>query len=619
MPSKSVLDLMRERGLLSQDFVTQAQTIVVSQKVLPEDALLSLSGVDAEAVARVAGEVYAMPYMDLTTRKVPFEILNKFPEDIARKYNMVVFETTGDSMIKVAVSKPWDPVTRKALDFIRNKNNVTIDPYITSQKGIVAILDQYANPVLVMKDTGAPKVEPVKEAGEVKAPTLQDTKETPVKIDTLKTEKEAKPVVSDLAENDLANLVQEEVTSKEQLQDLMNSSAIPRIVAAIIKFAVTSKTSDIHVEPNSEADTRVRFRVDGVLQTIATFPGRDHAAFVSRVKILAKLKIDEQRVPQDGRIDVTFGDREIDLRISTFPTINGEKVVMRILDKGGGIIQMEQLGLTGKSFDYLMSAIQIPHGVLLVTGPTGSGKSTTLYAIIGRLNKEGVNIVTLEDPVEYQINGIAQSQVKPYIGYTFAQGLRSILRQDPNIIMVGEIRDKETAEMAVQSALTGHLVLSTLHTNDAAGAIPRLIDMGIEPFLIASSLHTIIAQRLVRKVCQNCKKVFELPATVLEDMKREYEKVPEEYKKDIPFDLQTVVKGEGCKVCSMSGYKGRIGIYELLPVSEAIQKLLIARASANDILHQALSEGMITMKQDGILKVLKGVTTMEEVYRVTNT
>jgi len=602
---KTVGDILLERGLITAEDLKKAQDVASKEQALLEDALLGLELVNGEDLAKVSGEVYGMPYIDLSDKKIPFIVLSKFPEEIARKYNMVVFETVDDQMIKVAVSKPWDPVTRKALDFIKTKQHINIDPYVSSQEGLEKALEQYSKPVMITKATGE---EPVKEK-EVPALPIKEKPAVAAKEEKIEEEK--------IKETSLAALVKEEIKNAEQLEKIITTSAIPRVVAALIKYAVSLRASDIHIEPFEDKDTRVRYRIDGVLHNIATVPKKDHPALVSRVKILAKLKIDEQRIPQDGRIDVVFDDREIDLRISTFPTINGEKVVMRILDKVGGIIKLEQLGVSGRSFDKLLEAIKIPHGILLVTGPTGSGKSTTLYAVLSRLNKEGVNIVTLEDPVEYQIDGISQSQVKPYIGYTFASGLRSILRQDPNIIMVGEIRDKETAEMAVQSALTGHLVLSTLHTNDSAGAIPRLIDMGVEPFLISSSLHTIIAQRLVRKICPECKKRAKLSTAILEDMKKEYEKIPEQYKKEIPFNVDNVYEGQGCPKCNGAGYRGRIGVFELLRVSDEVQKLTIQRASANTILDQALKEGMITMKQDGVLKVLQGITTMEEVYRVT--
>ena len=595
---KSLPDLLLERKLVNIESIQKAKELAAKEGAFFEDALLALDALSQEDLGKTAAETYGLPFIDLASRKIPFVVLSKFPEDISRKYNMVVFEVVSDQMLKVALAKPWDPVTRKALDFIRAKNHVNLDPYVTTLNSLGKVWEQYKNPIMVERQ------------GETKKP--EEKKETAVS-----SEKKIEEEVFEASQ--IAALVPEEVDTKEILMDIIKNSTIPRAVAAIIKFGVTIRASDIHIEPLEKQDTRIRFRIDGVLNHLADIPKKDHAAFVARVKILSKLKIDEQRVPQDGRIDVMFNDKAIDLRISTFPTIDGEKVVMRILDKTGGVVKIEDLGLVGKSYDQFIEAIKIPHGILLVTGPTGSGKSTTLYAAISTINTEGVNIVTLEDPVEYQMSGVNQSQVKPYIGYDFANGLRSILRQDPNIIMVGEIRDKETAEMAIQSALTGHLVLSTLHTNDAAGAIPRLIDMGVEPFLISSSLHTVVAQRLVRKVCENCKKEIEVPEPVYEDIKREFDKIPDQYKQDLIFKVEDrkMLSGAGCVKCSGTGYRGRIGIFELLRMTEAIQALTIKKSSSTDILNEALKQGMITMKQDGVLKVLRGITTMEEVYRVT--
>jgi len=603
--TKTVADILLEKKLIKPEDVKRAEELASKRGAFLEDAIYALGIVNEEELARVIGEAYNLPYIDLANKKIPFIVISKFPEDVAKKYNIVVFETISDKMIKVALAKPWDPVTRKALDFIRTRNQINIEPYVVTQSGLLKALEQYKNPVMVEKETGLLEEKPAEEEG---------VKMAGAEKEEAKEEEKIEVEVSKIAE-----LAKEEITDVKQLQDIINNSAIPRVVAAVIKYGVFSKASDIHVEPMEREDTRIRYRIDGILHSLVTISPKEHAAFVARVKILAKLKIDEQRIPQDGRIDVVFGDKEIDLRISTFPTINGEKVVMRILDKSGGAIRIEDLGLIGKPLDLFLEAIQIPHGILLVTGPTGSGKSTTLYAAISRINKEAVNIVTLEDPVEYQMNGVNQSQVKSYIGYTFASGLRSILRQDPNIIMVGEIRDRETAEMAVQSALTGHLVLSTLHTNDAAGAIPRLIDMGVEPFLIGSSLHTVMAQRLVRKICPDCKKEIAMPEAVYEDMKAEFDKIPKQYKIDLVLDLDSkkMFKGEGCVKCNNTGYRGRFGIFELLPVTEKIQELAIKRSSSTEILNEALREGMITMKQDGVLKVLRGQTTIEEVYRVT--
>lgn len=601
--TKGLPEILLERGIVDAETIAKAKDLAAREGAFFEDALLAIDAVSEEDLAKIAAEIYGLPYIDIATKKIPFIILSKFPEEISRKYNIVVFETMGDQMMKVALSKPWDPVTRKALDFIKTKENIVIDPYVTTASGLEKAWEQYEKPVMVEK-----RGEEIE-----KKETKEETKKDGVKKEGAKDEEEK------FEASQIATLVPGEVKTKEELADIIANSTVPRMVAGIIKFGASIRASDIHIEPSEKGDSRVRFRVDGVLNHLADVPRKYHAAFVARVKILAKLKIDEQRVPQDGRIDVEFDDKAIDLRISTFPTIDGEKIVMRILDKSGGIIKIEDLGLAGKSYDQFLEAIKIPHGILLVTGPTGSGKSTTLYAAISQINREGVNIVTLEDPVEYQMPGVNQSQVKPYIGYSFANGLRSILRQDPNIIMVGEIRDRETAEMAIQSALTGHLVLSTLHTNDAAGAIPRLIDMGIEPFLISSSLHTVVAQRLVRKICLDCRKEIEIPEATYEDMKKEFDKIPEQYKQDLFFSLESrkMYAAVGCPSCNGSGYRGRIGVFELLRVTDKVQELTVKRASSAQILDQALTDRMITMKQDGVLKVLRGITTMDEVYRVT--
>lgn len=610
--TKSVAEVLLERKLVRPEDIKKAEDMAAKQGAFIEDALFALALIEEEDLARIIGEVYSLPYIDLADKKIPFVIISKFPEDIARKYNIVVFETVSDQMLKVALAKPWDPVTRKALDFIRTRNHINIDPYVVTPSGLLKVLGQYKNPVMVEKETGeevVKPVEPVKPLASIGGIAVTKPPEGEKKEDV--------NVEAEISE--ISTLVKEDIETADQLKELIKNSAIPRTVAAIIKYGVFSKASDIHVEPMEGKDSRVRFRIDGILHELASIAQKDHTAFVARIKILSKLKIDEQRIPQDGRIEANFGDKEIDLRISTFPTIHGEKVVMRILDKSSGAVKIEDLGLFGRPLKLFLEAIQIPHGILLVTGPTGSGKSTTLYSAISKVNNESVNIVTLEDPVEYEMNGVNQSQVKSYIGYTFASGLRSILRQDPNIIMVGEIRDRETAEMAVQSALTGHLVFSTLHTNDSAGAIPRLIDMGVEPFLIGSSLHTVVAQRLVRKICLECKKEVDMPEVVYEDMKKEFQNIPDEYKVGlaVELDAKKMFVGAGCTKCNGSGYKGRFGIFEVLPMTEKIQELAIKRSSSTEILNQALREGMITMKQDGILKVLKGQTTIEEVYRVT--
>lgn len=421
-------------------------------------------------------------------------------------------------------------------------------------------------------------------------------------------------VETEKSDDELGSLLTEDIATTSQLDAIIKEGYVPKIVAALINFALSHKSSDIHIEPQVKT-LRARCRIDGVLEDVAKMPLSMHPQIISRIKILSRLKIDESRIPQDGRFSVAFKDKEVDVRVSSLPTVHGEKIVLRVLDKSQKILSLEDLGMQGSSFDNAIAAIAKPWGVILSTGPTGSGKSTTLNAIINRLNVPDKNIITLEDPVEYETAGVNQCQVKPEIGFTFASGLRSVLRQDPNIIMVGEIRDAETAGMVTHAALTGHLVLSTLHTNDTSGSLPRLINMGIEPFLITSSINLVIAQRLIRLICPKCKEEVKLPAKLLDDIKAELQKIPPNTRdaKRIPQELRFFY-GRGCPECTQ-GYRGRIGIFETLIVSDKIEELAVARRPANEIKDAAIAEGMITMKQDGILKALAGLTTIDEVFQ----
>ena len=393
--------------------------------------------------------------------------------------------------------------------------------------------------------------------------------------------------------------------------------------------AATQGASDVHIEPR-EKDLKIRFRVDGILQDTMTLPKSIEPALISRIKILSNLKIDEHRIPQDGQFQVHVNGRDIDLRIAIAPVVYGEQIVIRLLDRSGANLTLESLGLKGQAFRLVNEGITRPHGMTLATGPTGSGKSTTLYAALEKLNQVSVNIITLEDPVEYRVNGVNQIQVNPDVGLTFASGLRSILRQDPNIVMVGEIRDRETADLAVQAALTGHIVLSTIHTNSAAGVLPRLLDMQIEPFLIASTVNTVIGQRLVRTLCPKCREQAQSSQaeteSIIETLNMLLPKTTDEQTKmvetfgyeTLPLASQkayTLYKAKGCANC-IDGYKGRLGIYEVFAMTEAMEGLLAKRASTPEIQNQAQKDGMITMKQDGYLKVLGGLTTLEEVARV---
>jgi len=384
----------------------------------------------------------------------------------------------------------------------------------------------------------------------------------------------------------------------------------------LLEYAVKSKASDIHIEPQEDR-TRVRYRIDGILQEKLTLPKGVHDSVIARIKILSNLKIDERRLPQDGRFKVEVGETKTDLRVSTLPTVNGEKVVIRLLKEQAKVLTFKDLGLWGTSLKRMEEALLKPHGIVLVTGPTGSGKTVTLATALAKLNTVRVNIVTLEDPVEIRVAGVNQVQINPAAGLTFASGLRSFLRQDPNVIMVGEIRDAETAELAIHAALTGHLVLSTLHTNSAAGALPRLLDMGAEPFLLASTVNLVLAQRLCRRICEKCKEEFEVPAEMVTDVRSTLGGMFDEFAKGrLVNDKLMLWHGKGCELCGNLGYVSRIGIFEVMTISEKISRMVLERKPSSEIDGVGREEGMITLKQDGFIKALQGLTTLEEVLRV---
>ena len=400
---------------------------------------------------------------------------------------------------------------------------------------------------------------------------------------------------------------------------------IVRIVDTLLEYAIFEGASDIHIEP-TEKDVVIRYRVDGVLRDVMRLPKSIQPGLIARIKILANLKIDEHRLPQDGRFKITTSDYKISFRVSIIPVFDGEKVVLRLLNESAEVLSLEQLGLQLKALELIKLNIKKPHGIILVTGPTGSGKTTTLYTLINLLNKPDVNISTIEDPIEYRMPRINQSQVNPKIGYTFAVGLRALLRQDPNIVMVGEIRDNETAEIAAHAAMTGHLVLSTLHTNDASTTPPRLLEMDIAPFILASTINVIIAQRLVRKICLNCIQSYTLTKKAVEDIEKRFnlKRMLEVLEREgiilsakTPIDSLLFYRGKGCKQCNNTGYKGRIGIYEVLQVDTKIQNLILSRATTDEVRKAAEEQNMLTMQQDGFIKAKNGITTIEEVLRVT--
>ncbi len=551
-----------------------------------EKILIEMPEIPKEDLCKVMAISLNMPYVDLRTKKIDSKVLNVITRDMAEKYQVVPFGIIGQ-FLNVAMVDPNDV---QSIDFIEKKTGFRIRSYMATKESLEQVIAQYENFSLDIENAIS---------------DISETKTPEVEIEKIK-----KP------ELDMVNMVQD--------------APITRAVNTIMEYAVKSRASDVHIEPR-EKDIKVRYRVDGILHNTMTLPKSIHPALVSRIKILSNLKIDEHRIPQDGRFQIKSEKSEIDLRVSVTPIVYGEKVVIRLLDKTSGIITLEELGIKGRAYDIIQDGIRRPHGMILSTGPTGSGKSTTLYAVLQKLNIPDVNIITVEDPVEYNINGINQIQVNNAVGLTFASGLRSILRQDPDIIMVGEVRDNETAELAVQSALTGHTVLSTLHTNSAAGALPRLLEMDIEPFLIASTVNTVMAQRLVRRICESCKEEYKATPKMTAAIKASLKGIlpskndPVEKTKNLGFekiqlvetDQFTLYRGKGCGRCGNTGFFGRIGVYEIFSISDAIENLVIHQASSADIQGQAIKEGMVTMRQDGFLKVLAGITTIQEIVRTT--
>ncbi|MBX4188042.1 MAG: GspE/PulE family protein [Candidatus Doudnabacteria bacterium] len=565
-----------EKGFITKEALTQARAESVTTHRNLFDYLVSEKYITEEELTQARGLFFNLPYVDLRTKSIRKDVLDLIAKETLTTYKFVPFEQAA-SVLKVALTDPTNLAALGALEFLAQKKNSRLELYITSMTSFMSVFRKSEN---ITKE--------VRQA--------------------------LKEVVEKEQLDEQRKVVKNTVKAEEKFVD---EAPISKIVDVIIRHAIEGRASDIHIEP-SEDDLRVRYRIDGVLHSSLILPKSIHPAVISRVKILSNLKIDEQRLPQDGRFHISLEGKPIDFRVSTFPTVIGEKIVLRILDKSTGAPKLEELGVMGRQLELVLESIKKPHGMFLVTGPTGSGKSTTLYSLLSMLNKPGVNIVTLEDPVEYFMDGVNQAQIRPEINLTFASGLRSILRQDPNVIMVGEIRDRETAELAVNSALTGHLVFSTLHTNSAVGAIPRLIDMGIEPFLLTASLNLLAAQRLVRKVCEKCKEQQKPTEAVAEVIRTELAKVPQDEMKDIDQKNLTIWVGKGCTVCGNTGYKGRIGIYEVVNISKPVQELINNRTPAIKIEDYVIAkEGVLLMKQDGILKALRGYTTVEEVIRVT--
>lgn len=568
---KRLADVLVDKGLID---VAKAEEINLQQVKTgesEEEIIKSLRILSDADFAKYKAEFIRVPFVDLDNTGFSPEALSLVPQSVAEKYHLVPYRMMPkEKTLYVAMANPLDLET---VEFLEKKTSMKIKTAMSAEAQIDSFIrEKYEREQGITSEVS-------------KALDEQ-------KVDEIKVESDNMKAVS-------------------------AEAPIARIVTTILEYAVRSRASDVHIEPLEE-NVRVRYRIDGILQEKYILPRNVLEAVVSRIKILANLKIDEKRIPQDGRFNFTVDGNEVDLRISTLPVSYGEKVVMRLLRKSSKVPTLPELGLRGLALKNLTEAIERPHGIILVVGPTGSGKTTTLYSVLDKVATSKVNVVTIEDPVEYQMKGVNQVQVNVQAGLTFASALRSFLRQDPNIMMVGEIRDTETAELAINAALTGHLVFSTLHTNDAAGAPPRLMDMGVEPFLLTSALTCVVAQRVLRKICPNCRQDMEIPADKEAELKNTlgpiYNMIEDKWKKE--GKKLMMPKIVGCDKCNNTGYLGRIAIYEVMPITEKISKLVVEKASAADIQKEAVVEGMLTMKQDGYVKVLEGVTSMDEVLRV---
>lgn len=572
-----LLDLLLAEKMINRTDYEQIQQEAAKKNISPEKIIEEKKVIREDDLTKAKSKLYNLPFMDLFGRMVRADILNIIPQELAQNYKMVAFDKKGDE-VSIAMVEPSNFKALEAIEFIARKNNFKIKYYITSISALKYILRQY--------ETLSAEVE------EALKGTVAEARE-----------------ITDISLGD----------EEKGLEEVVKTAPVSKMVSVIMRHAVEGKASDVHIEPVG-GETRVRYRIDGVLHTSLVLPKHVHSSLVARVKVVSNLKIDETRVPQDGRFKMTIEGRDVDYRVSTLPLIDNEKVVMRILDTAAAKLELDELGFWGKSLEVMKANIDKSHGMFLITGPTGSGKSTTLYALLNILNEESVNIITLEDPVEYYMRGVNQSQINPEVGLTFAAGLRSILRQDPDIVMVGEIRDTETAELAVHAALTGHIVLSTLHTNDALGAIPRLVDMKIEPFLLTSSVNLVMAQRLVRRICPHCKKEFTLPPALDQEVAKELEAINKEHMPDdvkITHPLKMFI-GKGCARCDNTGYKGRVAICEVMEITPKVKGIIIEGGDMVPRIREAfLAEGNFLMRQDGIIKALRGLTTIEEVWDAT--
>ena len=585
---KQVEDNLVSNGVLTVEKLQSLKQKSKTEKVPLLSILVSEKAVSEEALARAIAKTANLPYVNLSTAEIDKDVLDLLSQDIAERYMAVPL---GEMQHKLVVAM-LDADNVQAVDFLANKIGRPLKVYAASEAGIKNVLQQYSGGI------GNNIVGDLTKAGEEVAEADKTSKEL--------------------------------ISGEQNIETIVQDSPISKALTTILEYAANNRASDVHVEP-LERELKIRARIDGILREIMRLPKSSEAPLISRIKIMSNLKIDEHRIPQDGGFSIIVNKHQIDLRIAISPVVWGEQVVIRLLDKTGTSFNLEDMGYHGRALKRIRESLQRPNGMVLTSGPTGSGKSTSMYALLQEIKNDSINIVTLEDPVEYKMEGINQIQVNNDVGLTFATGLRSILRQDPNVVMVGEIRDKETAQLAVQAALTGHLVFSTLHTNSAAGILPRLLDMGLEPFLIASTVHTVIGQRLVRRVADKYKQSYQSDKAETESIHQTIGRllpVDDNSRKlaaedlgfsDLPLRDQsayTLYKGEDTKA-SPGGYSGRVGLYEVFNVTEKIQELILKRSTSLEIQKAAVAEGMISMREDGYLKALAGYTTLTEVNRVS--
>lgn len=584
----SILDVLIKQGVIEAKDLPGLKEKMEASGEDNEAALLSF-GVSQEDILRAKSEYYAMPVRKIDISTIESKALDYIPEEAAIYYQFVPIAVK-DGILEVGVIDPENIAARDALNFISSKINLPFKMFIISKDDFNKIINLYKGlSGEVTKALSELETEFVSELKKDDSDSEEEKKKKAVEIEGSE-------------ENDLSS--SESVGTK-----VIENAPVTKIVATILRYAIDGRASDIHIEPMA-TNVRIRFRVDGIMNTSIVLPLRVHSAVVARIKIMSNMRLDEKRKPQDGRFSAKLNQRKVDFRVSTFPTYFGEKVVIRILDQEKGIKKLNELGLSKSNLEKIMNAINAPYGLILISGPTGSGKSTTLYAMMNEVDRDHKNVLSLEDPIEYNMEGMSQSQVMPEIGYTFASGLRTTLRQDPDIIMVGEIRDKETAQLAIQAALTGHLVFSTIHTNNAIGVVPRLIDMGVDPYLIAPTLVLAIAQRLARSFAPGGGKAIPVDASIKAMIDKQFADLPEIYRKDIVFgkEVYEISPAPNCP----SGVQGRVAIMEVLEVDKELEQIILKTPTEQEIWKYARGKGMLTMKDDAIIKAFEKVIPFEE-------